>query len=245
MMFDLQVNQLQSRNLMNSVMKEGKNAKEEFNPNAFYAARVVNTNDPYKLGRVQIRIPSLHGVDKSQRYYLQDSSLPWARPALLQAAGNDMGQFIVPAKGTIVYVTFEYDDRSKPLYFGGVFTVKAVTKTINDNSNIYYGQELEEDSNDRITDLDNKSAQYVIFKSLKGSTIIIDDKDGHESIKIIDAAGQQIVMENNSDATLDRRGNTTNPPDTASISVISNGTINLKCKNLNLDCETTNLKDYV
>lgn len=156
-----------------------------------------------------------------------------------------MGQFIVPAKGTIVYVTFEYDDRSKPLYFGGVFTIKAVTKTINDNSNIYYGQELEEDSNDRITDLDKNSAQYVVFKSLKGSTIIIDDKDGHESIKIIDAAGQQIVMENNSDATLDRRGNITNPPDTASISVISNGTINLKCKNLNLDCETTNLKDYV
>lgn len=62
MLFDLQVNQLQSRNLMNSAMKEIKGAREEFNPNAFYAARVVNTKDPYKLGRVQVRIPSLHRI---------------------------------------------------------------------------------------------------------------------------------------------------------------------------------------
>lgn len=244
-MFDLEVEQLNGRNLINKTMKSIKENKGEFNANAFYLATVVNTNDPYKLGQIQIRIPSIHGVSKSQKYYLADNSLPWARPALYQGAGNDMGQFIVPAKGTVVFVSFEYNDLNKPIYFGGLYTLKYGTKTINDNSNIYYGQELDTYTDDRITDLEDKSAQYVIFKSLKGSTIIIDDKDGHESIKIIDAAGQQIVMENNSDATLDRRGNSTNPPETASISIISNGTVNLKCKHFNLDCESSNLQDYV
>lgn len=32
----------------------------DINPNAFYIAIVENTNDVYKIGRVQIRIPAIH-----------------------------------------------------------------------------------------------------------------------------------------------------------------------------------------
>ena len=32
--------------------------------------------------------------------------------------GNDTGQFIVPTKGSRVFVTFEYNNLNKPLYFG-------------------------------------------------------------------------------------------------------------------------------
>ena len=156
-----------------------------------------------------------------------------------------MGQFLVPSKGNRVVVSFEFNSIDKPLYFGGLPTLHNKTKKYNDNPNVYYSNNIDIETDDRIKDLEDKSAQYVIFKSLKGSTIIVDDKDGKESIKIIDAAGQQIIMENDSTVTLNRRGNTTNPPDTASISIISNGNVNIKCKHLNIEADTTNISNYV
>lgn len=237
-MFDINVENIKNQDLTRNNMKDFKASVDKVNPNAFYEALVTNTNDIYKLGRVQIRIPSIHGVDSSQAYYLADSSLPWARPAILSSAANDMGQYVVPCKGARVIVSFECDDINKPIYFGGIPNLINNTKTINDNNNIFFGQELNIDSDDRILDLDENSAQYVLFKSLKGSTIIFNDKDGKESIKLIDAAGQQIIMENSSEYTLPRRGNKTNPPDTASISVITNGNLNLKSNNLNIEANT-------
>ena len=57
----------------------------------------------------------------------------------------------------------------------------------------------------------------------------MNDKDGKECLKIIDAAGQQIILENNSSEPLDRRGNRTNPPKTASMTLKTNGNLNLDC----------------
>lgn len=236
-MFDNYINQITNKTLAESSLNQIKSNIDNIEPNAFYMAIVINTDDDMKCGRVQIRVPAIHGVKSNQKYYVVDSDLPWARPALFAGAANDTGQFIVPPMGSRVFITFEYNDLSRPIYFGGIPFVKGTTeKLINDNSNIFYGQNLSITDNDRIKDLDdNNSAQTVVFKSLKGATIIIDDKDGNESLKIIDAAGQQIIMENKSEDTLPRRGTRTNPPETASISIISNGTVNIKCKHFNLE----------
>ena len=244
-MFDVNVANINNRNLTNQMMKNFKNVIDKVNPNAFYMAIVEDTDDPYKLGRVRVRIPSIHGSNKTEVYYLPNSALPWAKPAIFNGAANDMGQFIVPAKGTRIIVSFECDDINKPLYFGGFPTLVSNTKLLNDNQNIFFGQELEIKTDDRITDLNKDSSQYVLFKSLKGSTIIIDDKDGKESIKIVDAAGQQIIMENESDFALPRRGNNTNPPSTASIKVITNGRVTFDCDDFNVEAKTTNIPDYI
>lgn len=245
-MFDVNVNRILNTNLNKETRNTYKqDYTETASPNAFYMAIVVNTNDLYKLGRIQIRVPALHGIKTSQSIYLSDSALPWARPAILNGAGNDMGQFIIPSKGSIVLVSFEYNDFSKPLYFGGIPTLGSANspKYYNDNDNIFSGEAIEVTDNDRIKDLDTDSAQQVVYKSPKGATIIIDDKDGEESIKIIDAAGQQIIMGNKSDTALPRRGNETNPPDTSYINIISGGTITVDCNEFQLDCETTNICD--
>lgn len=245
-MFDINVNRVLSNNLIKETKEKfNKEYKFEFDPNAFYVAIVEDTNDPYKLGRVRIRIPAVHGTNNSQSYFLSNNSLPWARPAILNGAGNDTGQFIIPATGTRVLVTFEYNDPSKPLYFGGIPTLINNKKYYNDNPNIYYGSDIEISTDDRITDLDESSAQQVIYKSFKGSTIIVDDKDGKESIKIIDAAGQQIIMENNSEDSLPRRQDRTNPPSTANIKVKTNGRLELDCDDFNINASNTNIQDYV
>lgn len=207
-MFDINVERIYNSDLMKSTMKDFKsNNIQKFNPNAFYIGIVEDTSDPYALGRVRVRIPAIHGAKTSQSYYLPTKSLPWAKPAILNSGGNDMGQFIVPTKGTRVLVTFEYDSANKPLYFGGLPTLHNQNKLYNDNQNVYEGKDLIIDTDDRITDLDENSAQAVIYKSLKGATIIVDDKDGNENIKIIDASGQVIEMRNDTGETLERRGN--------------------------------------
>ena len=244
-MFDLNVDRIIGNNLSKDAMNFIKKEKDDIDYNAFYIALVVNTEDFYKLGRVQIRIPAIHGIQENQAYYIPDSALPWAKPAIFSSGGNDMGQFIVPTKGNRVFVTFEYNEPTKPIYFGGIPTIHGKDKYYNDNDKIYAGDEITITDDDRIKDLDNDSAQSVIYKSFKGSTIIVDDKDGKESIKIIDAAGQQIIMENDGDLALPRRGNKTNPPSTANITIKTNGKLNLDCDDLDLQAETTNLQDYV
>lgn len=244
-MFDLLTNQIEKDKSTKSIVQEAKSLIDKIEPNAFYMAIVTNTNDSYKLGRVQIRIPAIHGAITSENSYLPNSALPWARPALFSGFAEDMGQFIIPPKGARVFVTFEYNDISKPIYFGGIPMLKGSNKTLNDNENIFYGAEQEVSNDDRIKDLKDNSAQYVLFKSLKGTTIIIDDTDESESIKIIDALGQKIEMKNESNLSIPRRGNRENALVEGSISIESSGTLNLKCKNLNIEAETSNIKDFI
>lgn len=226
-MFDNIVNNLKGTDLTNSARKKIAESTPEINPNAFYIGIVTNTNDFYKIGRVQVRIPMIHGGASFQRNYLPDSALPWAKPAIMIGAGNDMGQFIVPAKGTRVVVSFECGDLKRPLYFGCLPSLHKLDKYYNDNTCIYGGAEITIKDDDRIKDLKENTSQQVIYKSFKGATIIIDDQDGEENIKIIDQAGQVFEM-GHKGRTLERRGSNIlkdlEEPDTENYIKISNGT---------------------
>ena len=186
------------------------------------------------LGRIKARIPAIHGSNPQQSSYLETKFLPWATPAILNGGTNDMGQFIIPIKGSTVVMSFELDSATKPIYFGTIPTMIGDVKQYNDNSNIYNGENYNIDTNDRITDLEDDSAKQVIYKSFKGSTIMIDDKDGKESISIIDAAGQQIILENDSTKALPRRGNNLKPKSSAKIKIITAGTIDVVCDEFNV-----------
>ena len=214
-MFDIDLSNIKSNNQKQYVLNKTKDLRPKVDYNAFYSAIVVNTNDFYNLGRVQIRIPSIHGVRKEQANYISDSELPWAKCGVFNAAGNDMGQFLVPEKGSRVFVTFEANDSSNPIYFGGIPTIIGKPKEYNDNPDIYNGNEIEITDSDKIKDIKNDKAMQIVYKSFKGATILINDKDGQENIKIIDASGQVFEMgvlnpENN---PLPRRGSKENSTD--------------------------------
>ena len=193
-MFDIDLSHLRSNNQKQYILKQTKDLRPSVNYNAFYSAIVVNTNDFYNLGRIQIRIPSIHGVKTEEANYIKDESLPWAKPGIFNAGGNDMGQFLIPEKGSRVFVTFEANDSSNPIYFGGIPTLLGKNKEYNDNPDIYSGKIIEITDKDKIKDLKNDKAKQVVYKSFKGATIIIDDKDGQENIKLIDASGQVFEM---------------------------------------------------
>ena len=70
---------------------------------------------------------------------------------------------------------------------------------------ILRGQTQEISTDDYNKDMKN-GTERVMFKSFKGATIIIDDFDGNEYLKIIDQAGQTFTMGNRGDMLPRRNG---------------------------------------
>lgn len=74
-----------------------------------YRGTVVDNKDPEKLGRVKIRVPQIAGDNVIEA---------WAWPKG-QIAGEDFGDFMIPPKGSPVWVEFEQGDPRKPIWSGG------------------------------------------------------------------------------------------------------------------------------
>ena len=164
-------------------------------------AKVVNNNDPKKIGRIQVRIPSFHGVPGLTTRSIPDDMLPWATPCFYGGCGQDLGSFLVPIPGTFVWLMFEDDDVEKPVYLGGVPSVgSTLSKKMNKLKGFESPQqpwETEAGMSDVAWDeFDGKDTgvpeRNILYKSQKGHTIMCDDTDGEESLTILDRVGQVI-----------------------------------------------------
>lgn len=164
-------------------------------------AKVINNNDPKKIGRVMIRIPSYHGVPGLTDRYIEDEKLPWAMPCFYGGCGQDMGSFLVPIPGTFIWVLFEDNDVSKPVYLGGIPSIGSkLSKQVNNLGDPTSPQDpwfTTPNMADAPWDtFDGKATgvpeRQVIYKSQKGHTIMCDDTDGEESLTILDRVGQVI-----------------------------------------------------
>ena len=72
-----------------------------------FRGRVVNNDDPLRIGRVTVEVPDVLGDEPST----------WALPCL-PFTGPESGQFVVPAPGAGVWVEFEQGDPSFPVWTG-------------------------------------------------------------------------------------------------------------------------------
>lgn len=177
----------------------GQNATvKEFDYDSFYRAYVESIEDPQNLGRVKIRIPYLHSQASVEE-------LPYAYPAINAGFGNQVGQFLLPPVGSIVFVAFEYSDEHRPIYFGGIPTVYAEGK-----KDQYYGSRINKDSSIMVTTDDIPTeytgSQYIIYKSPSGSIIYIDDTDLGPQIVVKDSIGQEIRFVSNEITEQDAKG---------------------------------------
>lgn len=165
-----------------------------------YRAFVVDNMDPLKLARVRIRVPMIHGVSDGPNY-LNDAQVPWATPITPAGSGYDHGSCMVPDVGDLVFVMFEDGDRNYPLYLGGCYGKGGNPKqygTTNDYT-LYNGTGWASPANisEVPTEVYNSAGSptgKIIYKSPKGATIWIQEEDGKESIKILDALGQSISL---------------------------------------------------
>lgn len=169
----------------------------------FFRGRVEYNKDALKLGRVQVRVPTIHGDNDTG---VKTSTLPWAIPGIFFGAAYDMGNFIVPHVGTIVLVAFEAGDKSNPIYFGGIPSVGGKGKVMNHLGDVkdthpdfMSGAWTAPTDGDAPKDIyeqgrtnEQDITRNVIYKSSKGHTIYMDDTDGKESLTIVDRIGQMI-----------------------------------------------------
>ncbi|MFS8203783.1 phage baseplate assembly protein V [Streptomyces sp. CWNU-52B] len=72
-----------------------------------FRGRVVDNNDPLRIGRVTAEVPDVLGDEPST----------WALPCL-PFTGPESGQFVVPPTGAGVWVEFEQGDPSFPIWTG-------------------------------------------------------------------------------------------------------------------------------
>jgi hypothetical protein len=74
---------------------------------------VTSVADPLNLCRVRVRIPIIHGVLGSVNFR-PDNELPWAYPSLVPNTA------FVPYVGDFVWIIFENNNASMPVYLGVV-----------------------------------------------------------------------------------------------------------------------------
>lgn len=170
-----------------------------------YRACVESIEDPDRLGRVRVRVYAVHG-DKQRT---ANTALPWAEVSEIGGGGYDFGSFDPPPVGSTVFVMFEMGYAKHPIVVG---TWRGIPKRDSDNPHIMLtsdnlptsekpwkppdeGLETPKDVFDGVFSGDPHPTRRVWRKSYKGHTIVIEDGDGKEFIKIIDRAGQVIVMD--------------------------------------------------
>lgn len=175
---------------------EVKSVNSGFDYNSFYRAIVKSNHDPDNLGRVQIYIPSLHSNLSTTNQY------PWAYPGCFTGFGNQVGQFFLPPVGSVVFVTFEYSDEHRPIYFGGIPTVYDEGKQQSYGNKINYGLPKDVTNDDIPTEY--TGSQAIVYKSPSGAIIYMDDFSYHRKVVVKDSAGQMVSMDSwkNSDGEL-------------------------------------------
>jgi len=131
-----------------------------------YRAKVIDSLDPDKYGRVKVWIPDIMPE-------VDDSKGLWARPANNPVGGRNiegssehhfMGSCYVPQNGAWVWVFFEAGNINSPYYFGAL-----------DLENTKVLPECQEA---------NYNNKWVVFKSPQGRCVVISDDDTDARVEI-------------------------------------------------------------
>ncbi|HYV03423.1 MAG TPA: phage baseplate assembly protein V [Blastocatellia bacterium] len=118
-----------------------------------YRAVVVDNADPENRGRLRLRIPSVLGADVVSG---------WALPCLPFGGSSDQGFFFVPEIDATVWVEFETGNLDYPIWVG-----------------TFWGKPGGATEVPKPADEQSPPTRKII-RTLKGSCIEIEDKDGEE-----------------------------------------------------------------
>lgn len=189
-----------------ALQEVGERSQDVYGRFGLWPGRVEDVDDPQRLGRVRVRIFHLNGDKRST----PTTGLPWASVLSLGGGGFDYGSggrnYIV---GSTVMVAFQQGDERSPVVVGGlhgapirdgVNPVEYLTVDGQSQNEIEQtwqpeeGNEIPKDVFGDAADGDTHPTRTVWQKSYKGHTIMCEDRDGLEFLKIIDRAGQVIEM---------------------------------------------------
>lgn len=190
-----------------------------------WTGKVVDNDDPDKLGRVKIVVFGYYDE-------LAEFALPWAVPDLSYIGGSN-GNFIIPEVGTFVRGYFDQGDIQKPIYDSIAFsemTARNLTKNILVNKMEDYPHKmvlLETDQGDYMT-LNRKDGE-TLFHHRSGLTITIGG-DGSLTINTGSSFEEKgkFVVNCDGDTEIETRGNVKLTATTGNIDIdATGGVINL------------------
>lgn len=140
-----------------------------------YIGIVTQIDDPEKLGRVKVKLPTLFADDESF----------WAR-LVMPMAGRERGFLTIPEVNDEVLVAFEGGDPTRPYILGGLWSAQ---------------DPLPEGTRDVLDG--SGGVNQRLWRSRSGHLFVFDDGDGQESIQIIDKTGKNHIIITSSDNKLD------------------------------------------
>jgi hypothetical protein len=166
-----------------------------------YRAFVRDNHDPEGRGRVRMEIPAVLGAGP-------DRWSDWAWPCLPAGGSPDQGVFFVPQEGATVWAEFEGGDSRYPImagvWYGGqpgdqpleACRTCAAATCLDCEDKLQHADDPEHARHPSGHGHPPYSCQRrtVLYKSETGHTIIVDDKDGFETLELIDRGGQMIRL---------------------------------------------------
>lgn len=120
-----------------------------------WTGKVVDNNDPDKLGRVKIVVFGYYDE-------LAEFALPWAVPDLGYIGGTN-GNFIVPEVGTFVRGYFDQGDIQKPIYDSIAFSEMTARNLM---------------KNQLVNKLEDYPHKMVLLETDQGDYLTLNRKDG-------------------------------------------------------------------
>lgn len=181
-----------------------------------YRGVVENVADPLLLGRVQVRVPSVHGINYGSKGEVSETNrfiptydLPFAYVISSGGGGSsDMGTSIPLTVGALVLVVFEGGSIYTPIVIGTLHCFPSSSYPVNTDPwhelpnyrnvpmSVTYSNRIEPTSpTEACLSYRQSQTRFVLHKSLKGHTIWGEDRDDSECFEIIDRNGQGFRME--------------------------------------------------
>ena len=159
-----------------------------------YRAFIRDNNDPERLGRCRLEIPQVLGEGP-------DNWSDWASPCFPYGGNPDMGSFLVPDEGASVWAEFEGGDVRYPIWVGVWLAGTDPGEQPLEATRLCSSTTCE-DCEDRLLHATNNAdniehrkfhnhpdyycpRRRVVFKSETGHTIVADDKDGEEFLRLV------------------------------------------------------------
>jgi len=139
--------------------------------NGIVSARVVDHNDPKKMGRIKVKF-----------FWQEDGSTHWAR-ATSPHAGPDRGFMFMPEVGDEVAVAFEDGDPERPVIIGSLWNGVQQAPRLG-----FFGD-----------DVPNNDVKRVLTKS--GNRLQFADKEGKEAIVLATPNHSNLMISEKHDST--------------------------------------------
>jgi hypothetical protein len=149
-----------------------------------YRGWVVDNEDPAKLGRLKVNVPSVLGPDVVTG---------WASPCAPYGGAADQGLFFIPEREAGVWVEFEEGDLEFPIWVGTFWTKP------DDGSEVPVPNAADDGSE---ADEPQSVPTCKTIKTVKGHTLQFEDADDAEGILLFEAVNGHLVTFNKDGITV-------------------------------------------